>query len=55
MILCESVQYINPEFAYLYFHPIILFNNWSSSLDGDPNELIPFWGVRPLESFVLEP
>lgn len=54
MFLCESVQYINLVFGYLYFHPIIFFNNWSSSLDGDPKELILFWGVRPLESFVLE-
>lgn len=39
MFLCESLQYINLVFAYLYFHPIIFFNNWTSSLDGDPNEL----------------
>lgn len=55
MFLCESVQYINLVFANLYFHPYFSFNKRSSSLDGDPNELIPFWGVRPLESFVLEP
>lgn len=45
MFLCESLQYINLVFAHLYFHPIIFFNNWASSLDGDANELISFWGV----------
>lgn len=46
MFLCESLQYINLVFAYLYFHPIIFFLT---------SPIIPFWGVRPLESFVLEP